>query len=106
METSEIIAGLKDLIHDRESFITPDNDKFYGEENPFRHDKAVLQAAIDELTRRAEPGNKPLAVEQQNCKTCKYFEKTVDEYPCKCCGQAYTSKYARKPEESGKQHET
>lgn len=65
METSEIITGLKDLIHDRESFITPDNDKFYGEDNPFRHDKAVLQAAINELTRRAEPGNKPLMTEEQ-----------------------------------------
>lgn len=64
MEKSEIIAGLKDLIHDRESFITPENDKFYGEENPFRHDKAVLQAAIDELTRRTAPENKPLTLEQ------------------------------------------
>lgn len=61
MEKSEIIAGLKDLIHDRESFITPGNDKFYGEDNPFRHDKAVLQAAIDELTRRTAPENKALS---------------------------------------------
>ena len=72
----------------------------------FATDKTSVDAAYEKAAklwnRRAEPENKALTVEQQNCKTCKSFEKTVDEYPCKCCGQAYTSKYARKPEGSEK----
>lgn len=62
MKTTEIIDGLEDLIQDRESFATPANDKFYGEDNPFRYDIEVLQAAINELNRRAEPENKACPV--------------------------------------------
>jgi hypothetical protein len=45
MKTAEIIAGLKDLISDRESFIEGEADH----DNVFIRDKAVLQAAIEKL---------------------------------------------------------
>ena len=45
----EIIAGLKDLIKDRESFF--DADAFDGDA-PFRHDAKVLQAAVELLEER------------------------------------------------------
>ena len=64
MKTSEIIDGLEDLIQDRKSFVTPANDKFYGKDNPFKYDIAVLKAAIDKLNRRPAPENKPLTLEQ------------------------------------------
>lgn len=50
----------------------------------------------NDLNHHAQQPNEPLTMEQQNCKTCQFYERTVDEYPCKCCGQAYTSKYARR----------
>ncbi|HBD86245.1 MAG TPA: hypothetical protein DC001_02320 [Clostridiales bacterium] len=52
MDKSKIIAGLEDLIEDRESFIEPDEPN-----SQFVYDKAILQAAVD-LIRRAAPENK------------------------------------------------
>ena len=42
MDKSKIIAGLEDLIEDRESFIEPDEPN-----SQFVYDKAILQAAVD-----------------------------------------------------------
>ena len=42
MKSSEIIIGLEDLIRDRKSFYTKD-----GDDEVFRHDVEVLEAAID-----------------------------------------------------------
>ena len=57
MKKSEIIAGLEDLIKDSESFIDPDADP----DEPFVHDKAVLQAAVD-FIRCATPNSKSLTL--------------------------------------------
>lgn len=48
MNKSEILAGLKDLVEDRESFIEPDDP-----DSIFVQDKAVLQAAIRVIRRYA-----------------------------------------------------
>jgi hypothetical protein len=46
MTIDEILAGLRDLVHDRESFFRAD-----GDDEIFRHDAAVLQTAIKLIER-------------------------------------------------------
>lgn len=65
MQTSEIIDGLKDLIKDREALIEPNAPQ----DNIFKYDKAVLQAAVDELSHHAEQvstESKPFPLGQWN----------------------------------------
>lgn len=69
MGTSEIIAGLKDLIEDRESFIEHDADH----DDIFVHDKKILEAAIKKLT--IIPRNKPQTL---RAKTKRKEAKSMD----------------------------
>ena len=67
MEKAEVIAGLKDLINDRESFIMEEDDIF-------AHDKKVLEEAINLIK---ENEIKKVEFNEIGCPICEEKENFI-----------------------------